>query len=455
MSATILVVDDERPVRFAIKEVLADAGYAVLEADSVQAALGHLSAADLVLTDLAMPGRDGFELLGIVRREHPETPVLILTAHGNERAAVSAMKGGATDYLTKPFDIEELRLSVLGALEQRRLLASDKRRVLQDHSGQWIVGESPAFTQLLRTATRVASRDVNVLLTGETGTGKEAIASLIHAGSARRSRPFVRFNCGALTESLAQAELFGHAKGAFTGADHKREGFFQRAHTGTLVLDEVAELPASVQATLLRALQQGEVQPVGASSVTPVDVRVVACTAVSLGDRVNAGKFRADLYYRLRVVELRVPSLSERVTDIPLLARHFQLKYAERFGLSDVPLPPTLIEALSRRLWPGNVRELENHVAEILALSDDGTLDMNQSGGGAAPRHATLGSDPSLDATQAGSSELQLRERVAEFERGLIARALGEAQGNQSRAARLLGTTRTTLIDKMKRFGLV
>jgi DNA-binding NtrC family response regulator len=459
-SGTILVVDDERPVRFAICEVLRDAGYSVLEADSVQAALEHLARAELIISDLAMPGQDGLQLLNIVRREQPETPLLILTAHGNERAAVSAMKSGAADYLTKPFDIDELRLSVQRALERKRLLASDQRRVLQEHTGQWLVGESAVFQQLLRTAARVASRDVNVLLSGETGTGKEGIASLIHAASSRRDRPLVRFNCGAITESLAQAELFGHTKGAFTGAHQPRDGYFQRAHKGTLVLDEVAELPLTVQAALLRALQQGEVQPVGATSTSAVDVRVVACSAVSLEERVREGRFRADLYYRLRVVELRVPSLAERASDIPLLCRHFQLKYAERFGLSDVPLPQALVLLLAGRPWPGNVRQLENRVAEILALSDDGVVSES-----AEPSWRPTDVDPRTAQTRESdvsaatpldpdSSEVGLRERVMAFERSLIERALASAAGNQSQAARSLGTTRTTLIDKMKRFGL-
>jgi two-component system response regulator AtoC len=261
----------------------------------------------------------------------------------------------------------------------------------------------------------------------------------------------IRFNCAALTESLAEAELFGHERGAFTGAVQRREGFFQRADGGTLVLDEVAELPPTVQGKLLRALQHGEVQRVGAPSIEHVDVRVVACTAAPLEAKVSAGEFRSDLYYRLAVVKLVVPPLRERREDIPRLVRHFQLKHRERFELNDVPLPDEWIESLSSLAWPGNVRELENVVAELLAFSDDGyvpaeafrrVLDSRRSDAGViSPR-------PSDD------TDGSLRQRVEHFERALIERALQDASGNQSEAARALGTTRTTLLDKMKRLGL-
>lgn len=454
-SASVLVVDDERSVRFAIAEVLTEAGYQVLEAASVSEARGLVSRADVVVSDLAMPEQDGFTLLEAMRREHAELPMILLTAHGNERMAVKAMKLGAWDYLTKPFDIDELTLSIERALQTRRLASSDRRRTLQDSMGLWLVGESPAFLQALELARRVAARDVSVLVSGESGTGKEAIASLIHAASPRKDRPLIRFNCAALTESLANAELFGHAKGAFTGAGNKREGFFQRADRGTLVLDEVAELPLSVQAALLRALQQGEVQPVGSAATERVDVRVVACSAVGLEERVKQGRFRADLYYRLRVVELRVPNLEERKQDIPLLVRHFQHKYRERFGLADVPLPEELTLHWQHSSWPGNVRELENKVAEVLALSDDGTLSRAQLDAllGHPARSGTDANGPRAPA-DSEPNEGSLRTRVAEFERGLIEAALIHAGGNQSQAARSLGTTRTTLIDKMRRLGV-
>lgn len=442
MKARVLVVDDEAPVRFTIAEVLREAGFEVAEADSVETAQGLASTQDVIVTDLSMPGGSGLDLLAWVRSHCPDVCVVLLTARGSERIAVQAMKQGAWDYLCKPFDNDELSLSVERAAERVQLRRSEQRRTAQNDVAQLVVGESPAFTSMLAKAARIARRDINVLLSGETGTGKEAIASLIHAQSQRRSKPLIRFNCAALTESLAEAELFGYEKGAFTGATRAHDGFFRRAHGGTLVLDEVYELPGTAQSSLLRALQQGEVQPLGARAVQHVDVRVIACTHAPLERFVETGKFRADLFYRLNVVEITVPPLRERAADIPLLARHFQLKYAERFGLSDVPLPDDLIAAWQRQHWPGNVRELENTVAELLALSDDGELSPVAARPAAAATSSTL--------TQTAS----LRERLETFERDLIREALATTANNQSQAARLLGTTRTTLIDKMKRLGI-
>ena len=452
MKARVLVVDDEAPVRFTVAEVLRDAGFEVLEADGVDAALEPAPSQDVIVSDLSMPGRSGLDLLAWVRTHCPDVALLLLTARGSERTAVEAMKQGAWDYLVKPFDNDELCLSVGRAAERVRLRRSEERRTAQNDLAQLVVGESPAFTRMLDKAARIARRDINVLLQGETGTGKEAIASLIHAHSQRRSKPLIRFNCAALTESLAEAELFGYEKGAFTGATRAHDGFFRRAHGGTLVLDEVYELPNTAQSSLLRALQQGEVQPLGARAVEHVDVRVIACTHAPLQKFVEAGRFRADLFYRLNVVEITVPPLRDRLEDIPLLARHFQLKYAERFGLSDVPLPPELIAAWQRHPWPGNVRELENTVAELLALSEDGELDRNS-----LPHAHELPVDKHTGAINQGpldGSVLSLRERTEAFECDLIREALAKAQDNQSQAARLLGTTRTTLIDKMKRLGI-
>lgn len=443
MRPRVLVVDDEAPVRFTVAEVLRDAGFDVTEADSVASARGTAPDQDVVVSDLSMPGESGLDLLAWMREHCPEVALVLLTARGNERIAVQAMKQGAWDYLSKPFENDELSLSVERAAERVRLRRSEQRRAAQNDVAQLIVGESPVFTRMLEKVARVARRDINVLLRGETGTGKEAVASLIHAQSERRTRPLIRFNCAALTESLAEAELFGYEKGAFTGATRAHDGFFRRAHSGTLVLDEVCELPGSVQSSLLRVLQQGEVQPLGARRVEHVDVRVIACTHAPLEQSVRAGKFRADLFYRLNVVEITVPPLRERASDIPLLARHFQLKYADRFGLSDVPLPSYLIAAWQRSPWPGNVRELENTVAELLALSDDGVL--------ATDSVRSVTSPAAAGATAQGSS---LRERLENFERDLIREALAEARDNQSQAARILGTTRTTLIDKMKRLGI-
>jgi DNA-binding NtrC family response regulator len=441
--AKVLVVDDDAALRFTLEEVLGDKGFEVVSADSGEKALAQLIGADAVITDLAMPGMDGFALLAKLRERDPDLPVILLTAHGNERTAVQAMKAGAYDYLHKPFSSDELALVVGRAVEARQLREAAWALRIERAVGGPVVGQSPAFRRLMDAAQRVAGREVPVLVRGETGTGKELIATLLHAASPRAQGPLVRFNCAAISAELAEAELFGHVKGAFTGAVAGRAGFFTQADKGTLVLDEVGELPLALQPKLLRALQQGEVQAVGASRVERVDVRVVACTHRDLAAEARAGRFREDLLYRLNVVELVVPPLRERPEDIPLLVETFRARYAQRFGLADVRLTPELVRALSARDWPGNVRELENAVARLLALSEGGEL-------GVEVLSRLSPSQESGSPMGSGS----LREQVAAFERSLIARALEETGGNQSEAARRLGLTRVTLIDKLKRHGL-
>ncbi len=441
--AKVLVVDDDAALRFTLEEVLEEKGFERVSAVSGEEALRLLAGVDAVITDLAMPGMDGLGLLARLREQDPDLPVILLTAHGNERIAVQAMKAGAYDYLHKPFSSEELALVVARAVEARQLREAARTLRIERAVGGPVVGQSPAFRRLLEAAQRVAGRDVPVLVRGETGTGKELIATLLHAASPRGQRPLVRFNCAAISAELAEAELFGHMKGAFTGAVANRSGFFAQADGGTLVLDEVGELPLAIQPKLLRALQQGEVQAVGASRVERVDVRVVACTHRDLAAEARAGRFREDLLYRLNVVELVVPPLRERKEDIPLLIETFRARYAQRFGLVDVQLSPELVEALRARDWPGNVRELENAVARLLALSEGGEL-------GVEALSRLSASPESTPSAGAGT----LREQVAAFERSLITRMLEETGGNQSEAARRLGLTRVTLIDKLKRHGL-
>jgi two-component system response regulator AtoC len=310
--------------------------------------------------------------------------------------------------------------------------------------------------RLLEATSRIASRDVTVLVRGETGTGKEFVAELLHAQSARADKPLVRFNCAALPADLADAELLGHTRGAFTGANASRPGFFAQANGGTLILDEVGELPPSVQAKLLRALQEGEIQPVGSGRIDKVDVRVVASTNRDLAADVKSGAFREDLYYRLAVVELLVPPLRDRKDDIPSLAEEFARRYGERFGLGTITLEPALVDALVRTDWPGNVRQLENTIARLAALSAGGTITLadfraaDTSGSQPAIVPSSDTDDPAPDARNGPS----LREQVEAFERGLVARALDATGGNQSEAARRLGVSRVTLIDKMKKYGL-
>jgi len=441
----VLVCDDEMPVRFAVAEVLRDAGYHVVEADSGGAAIAILEAGDvdMIVSDLSMPGIDGMGVLAAATAR--SIPFVLVTARGSERAAVRAIKAGAFDYLAKPFDVEELVAIVGRALEARALRADVRRAAVERATGRPVIGKSAAMRALFDQIERLAGRDISVLVRGETGTGKELVASLLHGLGPRARGPFVRFNCAALPAELAESELFGHARGAFTGARDARSGFFARAHGGTLVLDEIGELPLAIQPKLLRALQDGEFQPLGAGRVEKVDVRVVASTHRDLLAEAAAGRFRADLYYRLAVVELEVPRLAERPDDIPDLARHFAARFADRFGLDDVRLSDALCDAFVARPWPGNVRELENAIGRLVALGAGGLIDV-----------AALGaSRPTADPLPAPPPEaMSLRQALDGLERRLVGDALAAASGNKAEAARRLGLSRVTLLDRMKRLGL-
>ncbi len=458
----VLLVDDDRAVLYALTEVLSDRGHQVVAVTSGRDALAALDQADAVLTDLAMPEMDGMELLSAALARDATLPVVLLTAHGSERVAVAAMKAGAYDYLRKPFDIDEVAMVIERALEARRLRLENRRLSAERVMGRRIIGESPAMRRLLDAAAMVARRDVTVLVRGETGTGKEFLTALLHVHSPRASRPLVRFNCAAIPAELAEAELFGHTRGAFTGAHAARRGFFAEADGGTLVLDEVGELPLSVQAKLLRALQEGEIQPVGSGRIEKVDVRIVASTNRDLAADAAAGRFREDLYYRLAVVEMVVPPLRDRREDIPALAAEFARRYAEKFSLEDLRLSPELVDALARADWPGNVRQLENTIARLTALSPGGQVEVSDFDPSARPPmvgsapaavgEADAGTDDEPDAAEGGGPSL--REQVEAFERNVISRALTAAAGNQSETARRLGVSRVTLIDKLKKYGL-
>ncbi len=452
----VLLVDDEPGVLFTLSELLLERGHKVITAKNGVEALTKLEEAETVLTDLSMPKMDGLELMTQIAARDPSLPVILLTAHGSEKVAVAAMKQGAYDYLTKPFDIDEVAVVIERALEARKLRVDNQRLTAEQTLGRRIVGDSRPMRRLLEATSRVASRDVTVLVRGETGTGKEFVAELLHAQSRRATKPLVRFNCAALPPELADAELFGHVRGAFTGATATRPGFFSQANGGTLILDEIGELPPSIQAKLLRALQEGEIQPVGSGRIEKVDVRVVASTNRDLAADVKTGAFREDLYYRIAVVELVVPPLRDHKEDIPALAEEFARRYGERFGLGHVSLEPALIDALVHHEWPGNVRQLENTLARLAALSSGGLIGLadfhaaESSTNRLGPQHESDQTDPPPDARNGPS----LKEQVEAFERGLVARALDSTGGNQSEAARRLGVSRVTLIDKMKKYAL-
>jgi DNA-binding NtrC family response regulator len=444
--AQVLVVDDESSVLFLLREVLEAQGHHVLEArDGAEACAlfdaGKLEDVELVLTDYAMPNLDGLALLSYLRERQPELPIVLLTARGSERLAARALKSGAFDYLPKPFELDELEAVTARAIETGSLRREVRRAAATELLGKPFVGDAPSFRRVVAQALKLAPRNVPVLVQGETGTGKELLASLLHAGSERRRGPLVRFNCAAVSAELAESELFGHARGAFTGANAAHRGYFAQADGGTLVLDEVGELPQKLQPKLLRALQSGEIQPVGSAPVR-VDVRVVSCTNRDLRAEVAAKRFREDLLYRLAVVELMMPPLRERREDVPRLAQVFAQSAAERFGLEGVTLDTDLLEALAARPYPGNVRELENTVTRLVALSDGGRLGRSSLGTTATSRPA--------DGVRGGS----FREKVELLERSLLTEALSAAAGNQSEAARQLGLSRATFLDKLKRYGL-
>jgi DNA-binding NtrC family response regulator len=447
----ILICDDEPGVRFGIEEALVTLGSRVISVENACAALLHLNEADVLITDWSMPEMDGFELLAQCQQIDLDLPVVMLTAQGNERTAVRAIKEGAYDYLAKPFAIDELRSCVRRAIELRRLRRTAASASIDRAAGTEVVGESSAFRNVVDQARRLGRRDVTVLVQGETGTGKEIVASILHSASNRQKGPCIRFNCAALTEQLAESELFGHERGAFTGAVSARQGYFRQANGGTLVLDEIGELALPVQGKLLRVLQEREVQSVGGSRAEKVDVRVVSCTHRDLMAEVKAGRFREDLFYRIAVVELRVPALRERRSDIPLLIQSFVRKFAARFDLENVTMSSALVTELTERSWPGNVRQLENAVARLMALAEPNQeIDIR-----ALNKVDATGQDsPRENVVTNASDSLPLREQVAAFESTVIARVLAATGQNQSEAARRLGVSRMTLFEKMRRAGM-
>jgi DNA-binding NtrC family response regulator len=453
----ILLIDDDPSILFAISEVLASRGHEVTTASSGAEALERIdgnAVLDVVVTDLTMPGMNGLDVMEKIRARDATLPVIVVTAHGSERAAVDAMKRGAYDYLAKPFDNEEVCYSVERALETHALRVKAHAKTDEEAleaSGVRIVGRSPALQRAVETARRLADKDVTVLVRGETGTGKELFGTLLHAASQRAAKPLVRFNCAAIPTELAESQLFGYARGAFTGAAGAHAGYFVQANGGTLVLDEIGELSLAVQAKLLRVLQEREVQPLGSTHVEQVDVRLVSSTHRDLLAEVRAGRFREDLYYRVAVVELVVPSLRERREDIPLLAQEFARKYSERFGLREVAeLSPELISELLEAPWPGNVRQLENAIARCVALATGKII------GPAA--FALMGSpQASFESALATSASEgpSFREQMDVFERNLLTSTLAATSGNQSEAARRLGLSRATLYDRLQRHGLL
>lgn len=450
----ILVVDDEAAIRLALEELLESDGHDVRTADHAPAALAALEAegADLVLSDLRMPAMDGLQLLGEVRSRHPGTVFVVITAHGDERTAVRALKQGAYDYVPKPFDNAEIRSLVERVREMLALRAENQRLrdELADRHGP-LIGGSPAMQEVYRLIRRAGPTDATILITGESGTGKELVARAIHEASPRGGRPFMALNCSALPGDLVESELFGHAKGAFTGADRDREGRFEAADRGTLFLDEVGDLAPPAQAKLLRALEERAVTRVGENRTRPVDVRLIAATNRPLDRLVEEDGFREDLLYRLQVVHIEIPPLRDRREDIPALAIHFAQELGERHNRPIDELPDNTRRTLIGYDWPGNVRELRNAIERAVVLGDGPVLtpealpDRLGTGGAVRPAEAAL-----ADMDYAEAKE---RARRA-FDRMFLNAALERHGDNITRTAEALGLHRQSLQRLLKKAGL-
>ena len=440
--ARIFVVDDDTVSRELLSRILTSDGHQVTALADGREALERLAEGeppDLVVSDIRMGELDGLQLTDALRQRAPDTPVLLVTAFGNIDGAVDAIRRGAFDYLSKPYDVDGIKMVVARALEQRRLALENRalRRDLRDkYKLDNVVGRSEAMLQVYKTAARVAATDATVLIEGESGTGKELVARAIHAASPRAARPFVAVDCGAIAEGVLESELFGHARGAFTGAQAMRRGLFEEANQGTLFLDEIGDVGQNLQARLLRALQEGTIRRVGTNETIAVDVRVVAASNRDLAQAVKDGRFREDLFYRLNVVTIVIPPLRERREDIPLLAEHFAAKHGRAEGAAISAPARDLLVAYD---WPGNVRELENVVARALALNPSGVVtpeDLADHVRSARPAAATL-------AALAGAT--QERPTLAELEKRYAAQVLQETAGNKTRAAEILGIDRKTL----------
>jgi two-component system response regulator AtoC len=449
----LLIVEDEAPLRQAIAEQLADRGYQVEQADSGEAAIARLAdfAFDIIITDLRLPGLDGSAVVEAAVGRYPDIIAIVVTGYGTVKDAVEAIKRGASDFVSKPFQIDEL-LHVLGsALEQRRLKSENaylRAQLEERYRFEGIVGKSRAMAKLFQLLETVAPTNSTILVTGETGTGKEVVAKAIHHNSPRRMQRFVALNCSAIPETLLEAELFGHVRGAFTGAVGNRQGRLEQAHKGTLFLDEVGTMSAALQMKLLRVLQEREFERVGDSHTTKVDVRVIAATNTELHRLVADGQFREDLYYRLNVIPVQLPPLRERKEDIPLLVRHFLEKFQAAAARAPLTVSQEAMRGLMAYQWPGNVRQLEHAVERAVAFSAGRTqIDIAD-----LPPEIQQAEEPSLSsAVTLPEDGLDLDRFVASIERDLIQRSLERTGGNKGQAARLLNLKRTTLVEKLKR----
>ncbi|MEZ5283263.1 MAG: sigma-54 dependent transcriptional regulator [Vicinamibacterales bacterium] len=444
--ASILIVDDEPGVRSALGGVLRDEGYEVEAVESGEACLARLveQPFDVVLLDVWMPGLDGLETLQRLRERQVDAQVVVISGHGNVESAVRAIKLGAFDFVEKPLSLDKAVLVVRNALRQRVLEVENRDLRAQVDRRHVLIGESPVMRHLREQVMLAAPTNGRVLILGENGTGKEVVARTLHAHSRRRTGPFIEVNCAAIPEELIESELFGHTKGAFTGAVAERRGRFEHASGGTIFLDEIGDMSLKTQAKVLRALQENAVQPVGGTALVRVDVRVVAATNKDLQEEIRAGRFREDLFFRLNVVPIHVPPLRDRAEDVPRLAEHFMAALAAEYGRRVKRFAPEAMARLGHYAWPGNVRELHNVVERLLIMVHDGTV--------TAQDVSFLGDAPLVPDTPGQVAPLaEARDR---FEREYILHVLATHQGNISRTADALGVERSNLYKKMRAFGI-
>jgi len=446
----ILVVDDEESHRIMLRAVLKEEGYEVSEATDGTEAVKAVEREpfDLILLDIRMTTMDGIEALSEIRKISPLVPVLIMTAYASVKTAVEALKAGAFEYLTKPLDIDELKILIEKALELYHLRAENialKERLGDRFDFSKIIGRSRKMKEVFDTLSLVAPTDATVLILGESGTGKELVANSIHHNSRRASQPFIKVSCAALPETLLESELFGHERGAFTGAVARREGRFQLAHRGTIFLDEVGEMSATTQTKLLRVLQEKEFEPLGSTRTVKVDVRVIAASNKDLEREVKEGRFREDLFYRLNVVPISLPPLRERREDIPALAAHFFVIYRDKNKKELKDISGKAMDLLMRYEWPGNIRELENCIERAVILARGEVI-------------APADLPPAIQALSNGKEtqglDLPSGISIQEVEKALILKTLEDTGGNRTRAAEILGINRRTLQNKLKEYGI-